>query len=130
MIGTDEIAARIVAGTALRLVDARDAPRFSGLQEPIDPVAGHIPGAVNLPFTNALGADGAWKRPDDLRELLRDALGGDLEAPWSVMCGSGVTACHLAISARLASLREPRLYVGSWSEWIRDPARPVATGPD
>ncbi len=130
VISTDEIAARIDAGAALRLVDARDAQRFGGIQEPIDPVAGHIPGAVNLPFTDTLGPDGAWKRPDELRELLRDALGGDLQAPWSAMCGSGVTACHLAISARLAGLREPRLYVGSWSEWIRDPDRPIATGAD
>ena len=126
VLETGEILARIQAGETLRLVDARDEQRFRGLIEPIDTVAGHIPGAVNLPFTESLMPDGTWKSREELRVLLRDALGGNLEAPWSVMCGSGVTACHLVIAARLAGLREPRLYVGSWSEWIADPSRPVA----
>ena len=126
VLETGEILDQIEAGKTFRLVDARDEQRFRGLIEPIDSVAGHIPGAVNLPFTESLAPDGTWKSPEELRVLLRDVLEGDLEAPWSVMCGSGVTACHLAIAARLAGLREPRLYVGSWSEWITDPSRPVA----
>lgn len=111
----------------MRLLDARDAPRFFGEREPIDAVAGHIPGALNLPFMNCLNADGTWKSSADLRGLFADVLGDDLHGPWSVMCGSGVTACHLVLSGLLAGLQEPKLYVGSWSEWIRDPGRPIAT---
>jgi thiosulfate/3-mercaptopyruvate sulfurtransferase len=114
----------------IRLLDARDAPRFLGEQEPIDAVAGHIPGALNLPFTNCLNADGTWKSSADLRGLFTDVLGEGLDGPWSAMCGSGVTACHLVLSGLMAGLQEPRLYVGSWSEWIRDPGRPIAADLD
>lgn len=107
------------------LVDARDAVRFRGEAEPIDARAGHIPGSRNLPFTACLGEDGAWLDGESLRQMLEPLLGDDESAPWSVMCGSGVTACHLVISGLLAGYSEPRVYVGSWSEWIRDPARPV-----
>jgi len=112
----------------LQLVDARDTSRFIGESEPIDAVAGHIPGSINLPFAASLRDDGTWKCTDDLRRLWDKTLGDPRDSPWSVMCGSGVTACHLAVSGLLAGLPEPRLYVGSWSEWIRDPARAVATG--
>ena len=112
-----------------RVVDARDAARFRGEVEPIDPVAGHIPGTVNLPYSECLNEDATWKKPEELRASLDALLGGDPDAPWAVMCGSGVTACHLAISGHLAGYRQPRLYVGSWSEWIRDPQRAVASGP-
>jgi len=112
----------------LQLVDARDASRFSGEAEPIDTVAGHIPGAINLPFSASLNDDGSWKGGAELRRIWADLLGDGSRAPWSVMCGSGVTACHLIISGLIAGFEEPRLYVGSWSEWIRDPARTVATG--
>lgn len=113
----------------MRLVDARDAARFVGEVEPIDPVAGHVPGSVNLPFGASLTADGTWKSKADLLALWRSVLGEDKNAPWSVMCGSGVTACHLALSALEVGFIEPRLYVGSWSEWICDPLRPVGLGP-
>ena len=99
---------------------------FAVIKEPIDPVAGHIPGSLNLPYDACLDTDGFWRSGDDLRGRLSEVLGNDVDAPWTVMCGSGVTACHLAISGLLAGYREPRLYVGSWSEWIRDPSRPVA----
>lgn len=108
------------------LVDARDRARFQGLREPIDAVAGHIPGARNLPFTELLGPDSQFLSPDELRRRLRAVIAETPEQPWAVMCGSGVTACHLALAAEVAGIRPPRLYVGSWSEWIRDPARPVA----
>lgn len=114
---------------ALRLVDARDEQRFAGRSEPIDPVAGHIPGSANLPFSRSLNDNGTWRRSDEIREALSGALGGEYEAPWSVMCGSGVTACHLVAAGLLAGLPEPRVYVGSWSEWIRDPGRAVARAP-
>ena len=113
----------------LRLVDARDEARFRGEVEPIDPVAGHVPGARSLPFTGNLDDDGRWRSPEELKQRLEDALDGDTANPWAVMCGSGVTACHLALAAVQAGLPEPRVYVGSWSEWISDPSRPVARGP-
>ena len=112
----------------LRLVDARDPERFRGEIEPIDPVAGHIPGAVNLPLTRSINEDGTWKPRQELEALWRGVLGADKSKDWAVMCGSGVTACHLALSGMEAGHVEPRLYVGSWSEWIRDPGRPVALG--
>ena len=114
----------------MRLLDARDAPRFFGEVEPIDAVAGHIPGALNLPFTDCLNTDGTWKSSADLRGLFAGVLREDLDGPWSAMCGSGVTACHLVLSGLLAGLQEPRVYVGSWSEWIRDAERPIAADLD
>ena len=110
-----------------RLLDARDRTRFNGEQEPIDPVAGHIPGAISMPFTDFLRPDGTWLPLESRSQRLRKVLGSDPEMAWSVMCGSGVTACHLAISGLEAGYCEPRVYVGSWSEWIRDPDRPIAT---
>lgn len=128
ILETEEIVQAGVDCSKLRLVDARDAMRFRGETEPIDTVGGHIPGAVNLPFSASLNSDGRWKGRAELKRIWSNVLGDDLNASWSVMCGSGVTACHLAISAVLAGLREPRLYVGSWSEWITDPTRSVASG--
>lgn len=112
----------------LRLVDARDSQRFRGEVEPIDPVAGHIPGAINLPLSRSLNDDGTWKSRERLKALWQDVLGSDKSRNWAVMCGSGVTACHLALSAMEAGYVEPQLYAGSWSEWIRDEGRPVAVG--
>jgi thiosulfate/3-mercaptopyruvate sulfurtransferase len=128
VVGIDEILLHASGEEPLTLVDARDKARYAGEIEPIDKVAGHIPGAVNLPFQRSLNADGTWRTAPELRELWAQALGGDQIGPINVMCGSGVTACHLIISARLAGLPEPRLYVGSWSEWIEDSSRPVARG--
>lgn len=126
IIASDEVIAAIENG--LPLIDARAAARFAGDIEPIDAIAGHIPGARNLPFERSLDASGRWKSAGELRRLWADVLGDGTGASWSVMCGSGVTACHLALSAELAGLAEPRLYVGSWSEWIRDGGRPIAKG--
>jgi len=125
VVTTEVLAANPGALADARLVDARDAARFRGEVEPIDPVAGHIPGARNLPFTDCVDSTGRWREPVVLQALLAARLGEDRQQDWSVMCGSGVTACHLAISALLAGYNEPRLYVGSWSEWIRDPGRPI-----
>jgi thiosulfate/3-mercaptopyruvate sulfurtransferase len=110
-----------------KLLDARDASRFRGEVEPIDTVAGHIPGSVNRPFSDFVREDGTWLPLEERTVLLEEAIGSDRETDWGVMCGSGVTACHLAITGREAGFREPRLYVGSWSEWIRDPQRPRGT---
>jgi thiosulfate/3-mercaptopyruvate sulfurtransferase len=136
VVTTREVAEALEAGRPLPLIDARDAPRFEGKSEPIDAVAGHIPGALNFPFSASLTAEGVWRPAAELRETWSEVLEEPADGPkdrdrgpLTAMCGSGVTACHLVASAALAGLPLPRLYVGSWSEWIRDPARPVATGP-
>jgi len=123
---TAEISATISEGRDLTLVDARDRPRFDGQTEPIDSVAGHIPGALNFPFSDNINTEGKWKSADELRLQWAALLASDAAPPFVVMCGSGVTACHLVLSAEIAGLDEPRVYVGSWSEWIRDASRPVA----
>lgn len=126
VLDTAELARRLGTGQAPLLVDARDPARYAGETEPIDPVAGHIPGAINFPFARNIGEDGRWRSGPELRERWQAALGAGTTQDWAVMCGSGVTACQLALSARIAGLPAPRLYAGSWSEWIRDPSRPVA----
>ncbi|MBL6689599.1 MAG: sulfurtransferase [Pseudomonadales bacterium] len=109
-----------------QLLDARDAVRFRGEQEPIDPVAGHIPGAVCVPFSGNL-SDGHFKSAEDLDRHFR-ALGLNRSDDLVCYCGSGVTAIHNILALKIAGYPEPALYAGSWSEWIRDPERPVATG--
>ncbi|GHB08193.1 sulfurtransferase [Salinicola rhizosphaerae] len=114
-------AADLLASASLR-VDARGEARFGGEEEPIDPVAGHIPGAVCRPTGANLQADGRFKPAVELAQALPQA--NEVTA----YCGSGVSACHEILAYAVAGLPRPRLYVGSWSDWIRDPARPVATG--
>jgi thiosulfate/3-mercaptopyruvate sulfurtransferase len=126
VITTDEVYSMLGKSDEMRLVDARDRARFTGQTEPIDPVAGHVPGAINFPFSDNLNADGTWKSSQELRQAWAGLLGSGTPPPFSVMCGSGVTACHLVLSAAIAGLPEPRVYIGSWSEWLRDAARPVA----
>jgi thiosulfate/3-mercaptopyruvate sulfurtransferase len=105
------------------LVDARLPERFAGMVEPIDPVAGHIAGAVNHPFTRNLAADGRFLEARELRRLWDERLAGRSPDQVVAMCGSGVTACHNLLSLELAGLSGARLYAGSWSEWIKDPTR-------
>lgn len=107
------------------LIDARAPERFAGTVEPIDPVAGHIPGAVNHPFGTNLRPDGRFLAPEELERRWRDRLGDRSPADVIVMCGSGVTACHNLLALEHAGLPGARLYAGSWSEWIRDPRRPI-----
>ncbi len=107
------------------LVDVRTSKRYSGEFEPIDSVAGHVPGSVNYPLQLNLSQNGRFKSAQQIRESLR-GLSKSLEAKDMVyMCGSGVTACHTLFAAELAGLSGPKLYAGSWSEWIRDPSHPV-----
>lgn len=108
------------------LLDARAAERFKGLTEPIDPVAGHIPGAVNRFWKDNLTPEGTFKPPQQLRAEFEEILGNHPERAVH-MCGSGVTACHNAFAMELAGLPGGRLYAGSWSEWIADRSRPIAT---
>ncbi len=112
------------------LVDARAPNRFTGEQEAIDPVAGHIPGARNRFWQDNLLPDGRFKTAERLRDEWTRWLAGASPARSVHMCGSGVTACHNLFALELAGLGEARLYPGSWSEWCADPARPVATGPE
>jgi thiosulfate/3-mercaptopyruvate sulfurtransferase len=112
---------------AIKLVDARAAERFAGLQEPVDPVAGHIPGAVNRFWKENLTPDGRFKPADELRREFDAMLAGQTPAQTVHMCGSGVTACHNLFAMELAGLPGGRLYPGSWSEWCADKNRPMAT---
>ena len=105
------------------LVDARQPERFRGDVEPVDPVAGHIPGAVNVPTSANLGADGRFRSADKLREIYSVTQGREVAA----YCGSGVTATHDVLAMAVAGI-DAALYPGSWSEWVADPTRPVATG--
>jgi thiosulfate/3-mercaptopyruvate sulfurtransferase len=110
------------------LIDARAPTRFRGEQEPIDPVAGHVPGAMNVPFSANLEPGGRFLEPDALRGLYGPLLAGREADQVAAMCGSGVTACHTLLALSIAGYGAARLFAGSWSEWIRDPARPVAHG--
>ncbi|KQM66394.1 sulfurtransferase [Pedobacter sp. Leaf216] len=102
------------------VIDVRDANRFAGLTEPIDLIAGHIPGAANIPYTENLDANGAFLDPEILKEKYAEALA--LVKPENVIvhCGSGITACHTLLAMDYAGLSIPKLYVGSWSEWSRN----------
>jgi thiosulfate/3-mercaptopyruvate sulfurtransferase len=111
------------------LVDVRGAVRFAGSVEPLDAVAGHVPGAVNLPFLENLGADGRFRSAQELAGHWRERAGVVRGADAICMCGSGVTACQGLLALEAAGVRGARLYAGSWSEWIRDPSRPIARGP-
>ena len=112
----------------VRIVDARSNDRYRGENETLDPVAGHIPGSVNRYVRENLGSSGQFKSPAALREEWLRLLAG--RAPEAIVhsCGSGVAACHNLLAMEVADLRGSRLYPGSWSEWVADPSRPVATG--
>jgi thiosulfate/3-mercaptopyruvate sulfurtransferase len=111
-----------------RLLDARAPERFAGQVEPIDPVAGHVAGARNHPFASNLGSDSRFAPAQELRRRFEQSQAGVADDHTIVMCGSGVTACNLLLAMEAAGKRGARLYAGSWSEWIRDPSRPVERG--
>ncbi len=111
-----------LAGSGV-LVDGREPERFRGDVEPVDPVAGHIPGAVNVPTSANLRPDGRFRSPEELREIYAMAQGQEVAA----YCGSGVTSAHDILAMAVVGI-EATLYPGSWSEWVADPSRPVVTG--
>ncbi len=108
------------------LIDARAPARYRGEQEPIDPVAGRVPGAKNRFNSDNLAADGSFKKPDALRAEFQAVLADRVPADVIHYCGSGVAACHNALAMEIAGLSGSRVYIGSWSEWSADPARPIA----
>ena len=120
-----EGAARVASGGLL--IDVRAPERYRGEVEPVDPVAGRVPGAVNLPTNGNVGADGRFLDPDLLRARF-ESLAIPADAEVGTYCGSGVNAAHTAFAMTLAGLPTPALFVGSWSHWITDPSRPIASG--
>ena len=125
LLDAGQVQAHLRAGGLL--LDARAAERFRGEVEPIDPVAGHVPGARNRPYAENL-RDGRFKPSPELAQEFEAALDGHAPHEVAVMCGSGVTACHHLLAMEHAGLRGGKLFTGSWSGWIEDPARPVARG--
>ena len=115
-------------GDKLLLLDARAPARFRGEQEPIDRVAGHIPGALNRPSSRNLGADGTFRSPRELRSEFDAMLHGRRADDVVHYCGSGISACHNVLAMAIAGYPLTRLYPGSWSEWSADPKRPIARG--
>jgi thiosulfate/3-mercaptopyruvate sulfurtransferase len=110
------------------LIDSRGAERYRGEVESLDPQAGHIPGALNLPFANHLNKNGRFRTKDEIQATLTAVLGNQSGEKVTFYCGSGVTACLNLLAMAHVGLGNGRLYVGSWSEWSSDPERPVATG--
>ena len=147
-LSTAEVQQALARGD-VALIDARGADRFAGENETIDPVAGHVPGASNRPFSKNVDSRGRFLPAEELRRqwtaalasgdaATRDSAGSGSASSDSVrrdasqvvaMCGSGVSACHNLLALEIAGLSGARLYPGSWSEWIRDPRRPIARGP-
>lgn len=127
-VSAAEIGTSLASG-ALAIVDARAPERFRGEIEPLDPIAGHIPGARNRPYVQNLNPDGTFKPAAVLREEFATLLDSTPLGRVVHQCGSGVTACHNVLAMEIAGLPGTRLYPGSWSEWCADPSRPVATGP-
>ena len=129
---TAEIERMVTEGVLARgervLVDARSAERFAGRDKSLDPIAGHVPGACNYPFTDNLSA-GRFLPAAALRARFEPLLAGRSAETVICMCGSGVTACHNLLALEVAGFSGARLYAGSWSEWIRAPRRPVVCEP-
>ena len=127
-VTTDQIEHLVQSGGAMdQIVDARIEPRFKGEMEPIDPVAGHIPGASNYPCGGNVDDDGYFRSSEQLRERFSTLFTDRKPSQIVNMCGSGVTACRNILAMELAGWPGTKLYVGSWSEWITNPQRPVDT---
>jgi thiosulfate/3-mercaptopyruvate sulfurtransferase len=127
VVTVDDVLESVVSHR-LHVVDGRGADRFAGQNETMDPIAGHVPGAVNHPFASNFAADGTWLPEAELRARWEKSLQGRPANEVVTMCGSGVSACLNLLALETLGIQGARLYTGSWSEWIRDPSRPVATG--
>lgn len=128
MLADEALVMRAARDPAALVVDARAPERYRGDTEPIDPVAGHIPGAVNRFYGLNLDENGMMKSPEVLRREFEQILGETTPENAIFYCGSGITGAHHVLAMEYAGLRGSKLYAGSWSQWIRDPDRPVATG--
>lgn len=122
VVSADDVAAAVASGSAV-VIDSRAPERYRGEVEPLDPRAGHVPGAVNVFHAANVGPDGTLRPPDELAARFADVGPAPI-----VYCGSGVTACHNLLAMEQAGITDARLFPGSWSEWSSDPDRPVATG--
>lgn len=127
IVSADEVA-QLAASEEAVVIDARAPERYRGEVEPIDPRAGHVPGAVNLPYAGNLDAERRFLPPEELRERF-EAAGVTADGETVVYCGSGVTATHDLLALEAAGFPRVRLFPGSWSQWSTDPERPVAVGP-
>ena len=127
LVSVDQVAARL-SDAGQTVIDARAEPRFRGEVEPLDPVAGHIPGALNRPFNLNMQADGRFKPAEQLRSEFLSLLGQHDPATVVHQCGSGVTATANLLAMEIAGLGRAGLFAGSWSQWCADPSRPVAKG--
>ncbi len=127
LVSSEDVLRGLDAG-GQTLIDARAAPRYRGEVEPIDPVAGHIPGALNRPFAHNIGPDGKFKPARQLREEFESVLAGRDPSTVVHHCGSGVSAVPNVLAMQVAGFAPTALYAGSWSEWIADPSRPVEKG--
>ncbi len=107
-----------IEGSNTNLVDSRAAARYRGEHEPIDPIAGHIPTAVNLPFAENIDTDGLWRSREAIAKRLKPVFSANEPQQTITYCGSGVTACHNILASQYAGYEMPRLYVGSWRDWI------------
>ena len=126
-VNAEGILERIPQGSKL-IIDSRAPERYWGEEEPFDPIAGRIPGAVNRFWQNNLDADDCFRDPDILRTEFDSLIGGVAPSDTIVYCGSGVTGCHNVLSMSYAGIQDVKLYAGSWSEWSSDPRRPIASG--
>ena len=127
MVATAADVAALAGNRDWRLLDARAPERYRGEVEPVDKVAGHIPGAINVPFLENLDSSGTFKSAADLAARFRQASGPTPPDHLIVYCGSGVTACQNLVAMEHAGLKGAKLYAGSWSEWSSDPSRPIET---
>lgn len=128
IVGTDQVLAQLREPAGWLLIDARAPERYRGEQEPLDPAAGHIPGARNRPFAQNLDADGRFKPAAELRREFEALLQGRSAQEAVLYCGSGVTACHHLLAMEHAGLPGARVYAPSWSGWVSDRERPIETG--
>lgn len=126
LVNADQVQA-LAAHDDWRLLDAREGARYRGDEEPVDPIAGHIPGALSLPFAENL-SEGRFRDPSELARRFESTVGDVPAERCIVYCGSGVTACHDILAAAVAGLEGMKLYPGSWSEWITNAQRPIAQG--
>jgi thiosulfate/3-mercaptopyruvate sulfurtransferase len=127
LVTTAEVETRM-RDAGYTLLDSRTAERYCGENETIDPIAGHIPGAISAPYPDNLNPDGTFRSPEELRARFNSLLGRTPPDRAAFYCGSGVTAAHNLLALKHAGMGEARLYVGSWSEWIANPQRPIAVG--